>query len=332
VGDAYLTCPNQECIQKTPISLIRGDREEEYGLRMWNNDDVVPRSDDVFQERFYCIRWVETYFDHKDNAHTKRHFMAPDKNDLDREAKVLKLLKERFKEWQYKGYIPSRKIEPGDETTRLMRERGWTYWHHLFTPRQLLMHGLLSKATMMSNSAELGKIASILGIGKCADWNSKLCRWGVGAARESIAQTFYNQALNTFFNYAGKGLSLLSGVYFIVFPENKLSGRSYTAPKDARMINQSADVWITDPPYADAINYHELSEFFLAWYEKHFATLFPEWYADSKRVLAVVGSDENFRKSMVDCYQNLAKHMPDDGMQIVMFTHQDASVWADLVS
>ena len=33
---------------------------------------------------------------------------------------------------------------------------------------------------------------------------------------------------------------------------------------------------------------------------------------------------------MVDCYHNLAAYMPDDGAQIVMFTHQDASVWADL--
>lgn len=33
---------------------------------------------------------------------------------------------------------------------------------------------------------------------------------------------------------------------------------------------------------------------------------------------------------MVDAYRNLAAHMPDNGMQIVMFTHQDAGVWADL--
>ena len=33
---------------------------------------------------------------------------------------------------------------------------------------------------------------------------------------------------------------------------------------------------------------------------------------------------------MVDAYRNLAAHMPDNGLQIVMFTHQDAGVWADL--
>ena len=58
--------------------------------------------------------------------------------------------------------------------------------------------------------------------------------------------------------------------------------------------------------------------------------LFPEWYADSKRALAIRGSGKEFREGMVDAYRNLAAHMPDNGLQIVMFTHQDAGVWADL--
>lgn len=33
---------------------------------------------------------------------------------------------------------------------------------------------------------------------------------------------------------------------------------------------------------------------------------------------------------MVECYRNLARHMPDNGAQVVMFTHQDSAVWADL--
>ena len=42
------------------------------------------------------------------------------------------------------------------------------------------------------------------------------------------------------------------------------------------------------------------------------------------------GDGEDFRRSMVDIYKNLAQHMPDNGMQMVMFTHQDPAVWADL--
>ena len=68
----------------------------------------------------------------------------------------------------------------------------------------------------------------------------------------------------------------------------------------------------------------------MAWYEKHIHLLFPNWYTDSKEVLAVRGAGSEFRRSMVDCYRNLAEHMPEDGFQVVMFTHQDATVWADL--
>jgi putative DNA methylase len=33
---------------------------------------------------------------------------------------------------------------------------------------------------------------------------------------------------------------------------------------------------------------------------------------------------------MVDAYAAMTAHMPDTGLQVVMFTHQDAGVWADL--
>jgi putative DNA methylase len=33
---------------------------------------------------------------------------------------------------------------------------------------------------------------------------------------------------------------------------------------------------------------------------------------------------------MVAAYAAMTRHMPDNGIQVVMFTHQDAGVWADL--
>ena len=35
---------------------------------------------------------------------------------------------------------------------------------------------------------------------------------------------------------------------------------------------------------------------------------------------------------MVDAYKAMTNHMPDNGLQCVMFTHQDTGVWADMVS
>jgi hypothetical protein len=107
-------------------------------------------------------------------------------------------------------------------------------------------------------------------------------------------------------------------------------GRSTTAVVDARDIDRTCDLWITDPPYADAVNYHELGDFFLAWYDKQLARAFPEWVPDARAELAVRGDGDDFRRSMVEIYKNLTRHMPDNGLQMVMFTHQDPAVWADL--
>ena len=61
VKDSRLECPNPACGADTPMAAIRGDRRDAggrgYGLRLWENDDLVPRPDDVFQERLYCVRW-----------------------------------------------------------------------------------------------------------------------------------------------------------------------------------------------------------------------------------------------------------------------------------
>ena len=335
----------------TPIEVIRRN------LRLWENEDLTPRNDDVFQERLYCIRWVETYYEMKKGRKVteltqsrakelpnfqellesgklkekkRRHYRAPTRETPESEEKVLDLLKERFRDWQAKGYIPSRRIKPGVKTDEPIRTRGWTYWHHMFTPRQLLMHGLFQEnaSNLVSNS--LGEISEALGVGRCADWNSKLSRWDSSAANEKVAQTFSNQALNTLFSFAGRGLLALESAWFLRFPPSNFLYGGLAEPKDARRVETAMDVWITDPPYADAINYHELSEYILAWYERSLIRLFPDWYADSRRALAVRGSDESFRQSMVDCYKRLAEYMPENGLQVVMFTHQDAAVWADL--
>ena len=84
-------------------------------MRLWENSDLVPRPDDVFQERLYCVRWVETYLDTNAKGElvekTRQHYRKVTKENLARENRVIELLKERFSEWQKNGYIPSRRIE-----------------------------------------------------------------------------------------------------------------------------------------------------------------------------------------------------------------------------
>src|SRR6202011_2813843 len=87
--------------------------------------------------------------------------------------------------------------------------------------------------------------------------------------------------------------------------------------------------FITDPPYADAVNYHEITEFFIAWLRKNPPSPLDRLTWDSRRPLAIKGDGEDFRHNMVEAYK-MADHMPGNGLQIVMFTHQSSAVWADM--
>jgi putative DNA methylase len=293
------------------------------GLRLWSKEDVIPRPNDIFQERLYCIRWV--------NKHGERRYAAPTREDLNREQKVLELLRERFSDWQEKGYIPTKVIpQGGSKTEEPIRTRGWTYWHHLFTPRQLLTHGLL--ISLMSNDEDkFISVAAMLNAARIADWNSRLSCWL--SSKTQIAggkNTFLNQAINPLFNYSCRPLRMLESALITLKMQRYVVGRSAVTVADARDIDAKCDLWITDPPYADAVSYHELADYFLAWYEKKISSAFPGWAADARAELAVRGDGQDFRQSMVEIYRNLSRLMPENGIQVVMFTHKDPAVWADL--
>lgn len=290
------------------------------GLRLWSKDQIRPSDQDVFQERLYAVRWVNP-------ASGARRWRSVTTFDMKRESVVEALLNARLDEWRSKGYLPTTKIESGSETNRLARERGWTYWHHLFNPRQLLTAGLIAELSDRLAPDEFSQRAMLLATGRIADWNSRLARWNY--ARDQSTQTFYNQALNPLVNYSCRPLRLLEPVVR-ANPPRTASAHFRVRVRDARQTNERADIWITDPGYADMVNYEELSEFFLAWYEKRLPQLFPDWSADSKRALAVAGKDQDFRTAMVECYRRFAEHTPENGFQVVMFTHQSAEVWADM--
>lgn len=169
-----------------------------------------------------------------------------------------------------------------------------------------------------------------LSLARCADWNSKLCQWHLGAPiLDKTEHTFYNQALNPLYHYAGRCVLALTTVWFLKLDSASLAPSS-VEPEDARAVTRQSDIWVTDPPYADAINYDELSEYFLAWIGLDVSRLFPTWYTDSRRALAIKGESGDFRVAMVSCYRNLAALMPACGLQVITFTHQDPALWADL--
>ncbi len=319
-----LVCPC--CGKKTPISSIRHDRTAPdgttvYGLRNWNVDEFEAREDDVFHERLYAIKY--------EKKNGGRYYSAPSERDLENEKKVHELVKGNFKKWQKEGLIPSIEIESGYNTDQLIRERGWKYWHQLFNARQILTMVLYQQKSIEMHHSKEEECVSLLALNRMANWNSKLSMWSSYHTQECGMQTFYNQALNTFSNYSTRAFRGMHETCVFTINNSEITTQKELVLGDARDVNTNVDIWMTDPPYADAVNYHELSEFFLAWDRNMLSRAFPDWYSDSKRILALRGG-EHFSQTMIEIYTNMTKHLSDNGLQVVMFTHSDPAIWAQL--
>jgi len=325
---------------RTKISTLRGDYRTDDGtngnrLRLWEKSDFIPRPDDIFQERLYAIHWMKKkkskkQFDYK--------FTSVGAEDLEREHIVQEYIGRHFAEWQTKGWIPDMRIEPGAKTDEPIRTRGWTHWHHLFPPRHLLLLGLIRKfGTNANNSLMLARILN---------YSGKLCIWSTSKAGSSMAggggrtgggsdnpvNVFYNQALNTLFNYGIRGSSPLLEMFNLQITSSQCHGKLKLYCEAAANIKYESDLFITDPPYGDAVKYEEILEYFIAWLRKNPPPEFADWVWDSRRTLAIKGEDEDFRRAMVAAYKRMTECMPDNGMQVIMFTHQSGTIWADMAN
>lgn len=314
----------------TPIKTIRGEYRDSDGvtqnrLRLWEKEDFKPRDDDILQERLYAIQWYSK--ETLDQSRPDTFFASVTEEDLERERKIESLVGDNLRAWQDSGLIPDMPIETGKENEGPIRTNGWTYWHHMFTPRVLLKMSILLKKRNTENEALLPLICS-----KFVDNNSKSCRWATSQAGGDggAKSTFDNQALKTIFNWANRGFS--STPWKVGAPRySDISTDCIVQNLDARKTEVECDLFITDPPYADAVHYHEITEFFISWLRKNPPAPFNEWTWDSRRALAIKGSGDDFRRGMIDAYSAMAEHMPGNGMQCVMFTHQDTGVWSDMI-
>ena len=326
-GDSYLVHGVNESIYRTKITTLRGDYTRPDGspgnrLRLWEKSDITPRPEDIFQERLYAILWC---CPKKNGRKDEFEFLAVTDEDLKRERIVEEFIARHLAEWQEAGWIPDMRIEAGDKTDEPIRTRGWTHWHHLFNPRQLLLGGLIRKH--LTSLTTFGLLQAL-------GHNNRSSRWNYtrGKGLGNTVNIFDNQALNTLFNFGCRSFYGLKD-----FIENDYA--SYPLPPSihpslkslpANQIETENDLYITDPPYGNAVKYEEILEFFIAWLRKNPPSEFSHWIWDSRRALAIQGEDDDFRRGMVAAYKRMTEKMPENGRQILMFTHQSGSIWGDM--
>jgi putative DNA methylase len=325
-GGEIVHSPDGITEYRIKISTLRGDYSKDgvkkNRLRMWDKADVFPRSDDIYQERLYCIQWTIKNELGRDSGY---QFKEISESETQREVKLNNYVKNNLIVWQEKGWIPDMVIEKGYNTDQPIRERGWTHWHHLFNPRQLLMMALARQEIDSSLSIALTRVLN---------QNSRLSRWDPNSGGGGCVQAvFDNQALNTLLNYGCRGSNRVNDLITKTIKSYEVSSdKILITCHSAENITEANDIYITDPPYGDAVKYEEITEFFIAWLCKNTPQEFSNWTWDSRRALAIKGEDEDFRQGMIRAYKAMADHMPENGIQVLMFTHKSGSIWADMAN
>ena len=137
-----------------------------------------------------------------------------------RERQVEQIVAENIEQWQQQGLVPDMAIEPGDKTDQPIRERGWTYWHHLFNARHLLLNVTVTKLSKRFPESTVLLPAGFNRSTRITHWN---------ASRESAEAVFQSQALNTFFNFPARGWLYASSL--IELPEYQIGLSGSHAPR-----------------------------------------------------------------------------------------------------
>lgn len=177
---------------------------------------------------------------------------------------------------------------------------GIRVWGDLFSSRQSLAISTLSQlAARIPNVSDKKDIANaattclVLSISRLADFNSSISRWA--NHREGSAGTFGRQALPMLWDFAetcplGDSTGAFSTSIELVASilENQNSGASpsdHTISQKASagkhlLPDDSANAFLTDPPYYDAIPYSHLSDFFYVWLRRSLKALYPDMFED----------------------------------------------------
>ena len=331
-GEAYLRHRVGGVEYKTKISTLRGDYQKPDGtvansLRQWGKGDFMPHPDDLLQERLYCVQWLRPK---KKGKGYDYEFRSVTEDDSLREMTVHDYVTQHLDDWQSKHWVPDIRIEVGGppryQGLDFIRARGWTHWHHLFNPRQLLIAALVNSSADARLQFSLAQLLN----NSC-----RASRWNPGGGGGGLtAGIFDNQALSTLFNYGCRGSEYAASFLLQNYKNFPISRdqRLTIESRPADQIDETNDVYITDPPYGDAVKYEEILDFFIAWFRNNTPPEFSGWIWDSRRALAIQGEDEDFRRNMVAAYRKMTEFMPANGIQVVMFTHLSGSIWADMAN
>jgi putative DNA methylase len=240
-------------------------------------------------------------------------------------------------------------------------------WRGLFNDRQLFVLGTLSRLVreasqqMVAEGMDSGRARAVstylaFVVDKLADYNSSFCSWH--NTHEKIRNTFPQQSIRMAWDFtevdpfANASGSWDGSVEWVKRALQHLCNVEPPVAPTVRRGNAQAidypgdffDAVIVDPPYYDAFQYGDLSDFFYVWLKRSIGHLYPELFltpltpkhaeiienrADKKSSEYI--SHEEFESRLQRALREMARVVKPGGLVTLVFAHTDVEAWERLL-
>ncbi len=247
----------------------------------------------------------------------------------------------------------------------LVRGYGLTEWGDLFNARQLLSLVTIARLIGDAHSEMLNRgldeeysraVTTYLGfvLDKVADYNSTLTR--LDSSRESVGNTFTRQALPMVWDYceinplSGSSGSFQRALEWVATALAPIGSPARVIQRPAATAaSSSMSLIVTDPPYYDAINYADLSDFFYVWLKRSVGALHPDLLSlpltpkREQTVMNIYANRSGKGKQRIDEARNhyvqgmsgafvaMSESLEQGGLANVVFAHSDPDAWSTLI-
>ncbi len=241
-------------------------------------------------------------------------------------------------------------------------------WRYLFTSRQLLTQVTLWRLIRRLSAQLQGSgepepefvractTCLALAIDRMSAQNTSLSWWQPKG--EFVVGTFGRQALGIIWDFAeirpiegasgdldgaidwvARVVENLAGVQSAGAQVEMLSASSHPLPDDV------ADLFVTDPPYYDAVPYADLSDFFYVQLKRMLSDVHPDLFREEltpkrgeivqlaeRNALYSFKTREYFESNMRQALSEARRILKPDGIAVVVFAHKTTEGWEAMLS
>lgn len=229
---------------------------------------------------------------------------------------VAAALAEKFPLWEARDLVPTETIDTGNKTDE-PRRYGMTAWRDMFSPRQLLGHGvavevydeLVHEADLSDETKRAALVYLALAIDSFINYGNRSCRWDIVTQR---VRSIFDRHDFAFYTSYAEMAPVAAGLGFdwVVEKTSKCIGElielarpdvahsagalhsvmngGFTPPPvtiscksgDAldHIEDASVNLVVMDPPYHANVMYAELSDFFYVWLKRTAGRVVPELF------------------------------------------------------